>query len=153
MSNTKIIGAVVVVALAGAWIAWLSNGSATTAMVTPPDTTATSTKPIIVDRRKYADGTYTASGAYAAPSGGEQVEVTLTLANDIVTNAVFVGKATQPTSAFMQERFKAGFTEQVVGKSIDSISLTVVNGSSLTHGGFMNALAKIKTQALRTTRP
>ena len=47
----------------------------------------------------------------------------------------------------MQGNFKAGFSELVVGKPVDQVSLSVVNGSSLTPKGFMDALAKIKAEA------
>jgi hypothetical protein len=47
----------------------------------------------------------------------------------------------------MQGKFKEGFEEAVVGKPLDEIALTVVNGSSLTPKGFMDALTKVKLEA------
>lgn len=95
----------------------------------------------------YKDGTYTADGNYTSPAGQEEVGVTLTLANGVVTDASFEGKATNPGSKMMQGKFSEGYKAMVVGKSIDEISLGVVNGSSLAPKGFMDAVAKIKAEA------
>jgi uncharacterized protein with FMN-binding domain len=114
-----------------------------------PDTSmaTSSTSDVAVVGKQYADGTYSATGNYRSPAGPESVEVSLTLANGVITDATFKGDATAPRSMQMQSQFAAGFKEQVVGKSIDSLSLTVVNGSSLTPRGFMDAVSKIKAQA------
>jgi len=95
----------------------------------------------------YKDGAYSSTGTYVSPAGQEEVDITLTLQGGVVASAVFVGKATNPGSVKNQGLFKAGFELQVVGKPIDSINLTVVNGSSLTPKGFMDALMKIKAEA------
>ncbi len=97
--------------------------------------------------QKYADGTYAAVGSYVSPAGQEAVDVSITLKNGVIASATFQGEATHPTSKRMQENFGKGYQELVVGKSIDDVSLTVVNGSSLTSKGFMDALAKIKVEA------
>lgn len=97
--------------------------------------------------RVYKNGTYSADGIYRSPAGGESVSITLTLKDDVVTATSFQGHATAPKSVVMQEKFAAGFQELVVGKSIDELSLDVVNGSSLTGAGFMDAVAKIKAEA------
>jgi hypothetical protein len=95
----------------------------------------------------YKNGTYSATGAYASPAGKETVDVTITLADDVVTAATFKGNATNPGSVNNQGKFAAGFEKAVVGKKLSDIKLTVVNGSSLTPQGFMDALAQIKTEA------
>jgi hypothetical protein len=84
---------------------------------------------------------------YDSPAGEESVHVSVTLKNDAVTSATFTGNATNVRSKNYQEAFSKGFTEQVVGESIDQVKVGVVNGASLTGGGFMDALAKIKTSA------
>jgi uncharacterized protein with FMN-binding domain len=96
---------------------------------------------------KYADGSYSATGGYTSPGGAESVDVSLTLKDGVITVAAFKGNAQRPISVKMQGQFAAGFTEQVVGKSIDQLSLSVVNGSSLTPKGFMDAVTKIKLEA------
>ena len=95
----------------------------------------------------YKDGTYGAEGVYASPAGGESVKVSLTIKNDAVTDATFSGDATHEKSIKMQNAFGTGFKEQVVGKSLDEVSVGVVNGSSLTGIGFMDAVKKIKAEA------
>ena len=105
------------------------------------------TTPIITTTNHYKDGTYSATGNYGSPAGSESVDVSVTLVNNVVTDATFKGNGTNPATVFNQGHFKEGFKEKVVGKSIDDISLSVVNGSSLTPKGFMDALAKIKVEA------
>jgi uncharacterized protein with FMN-binding domain len=110
-----------------------------------PTSGTSDTAPVVA--AAYKDGTYTQKGAYTSPAGTESVEVSVTLAGDVVTAATFKGEATNPGSVKNQEKFATGYTSLVVGKKIDEISLTVVNGSSLTPVGFMDALAKVKTEA------
>lgn len=95
----------------------------------------------------YKDGAYSAGGAYTSPAGPESVEVTLMLKDGAVTNVTFKGNAENPKSKMFQEKFGEGISAQVVGKSVDSLDLAVVNGSSLTPKGFMDALEKIKQEA------
>lgn len=95
----------------------------------------------------YADGTYTQTGTYISPAGQETITISLTLEDDVVTDASFEGHATNPGSVQNQAKFAGGFEEAVVGKALDEIALTVVNGSSLTPNGFMDAAAKIKAEA------
>jgi uncharacterized protein with FMN-binding domain len=95
----------------------------------------------------YKDGTYKATGAYTSPAGQESVSVSLTLSGDIITAATFSGTAENPGSKNWQAAFSKGFTQVVVGKDIDSLALSVVNGSSLTSKGFMEAVASIKKEA------
>jgi uncharacterized protein with FMN-binding domain len=96
---------------------------------------------------EYTDGTYSASGSYTAPSGTETVDVTVTLAGNVVTGLEVVGEATDPTAKLHQGEFIAGINAQVVGKKIDELSIHKVGGSSLTSGGFNTALASIKADA------
>ena len=95
----------------------------------------------------YVDGTYSANGTYSSPAGNEEVSVTITLEDDVIVSATFTGNATHPTSVKLQGMFSDGYEALVVGTSIDSVNLDVVNGSSLTPIGFENALNSIKSQA------
>ncbi len=117
-----------------------------TAPTAAPGTTPTNNAPTAA-ASTYADGTYSMSGGYVSPAGRETVTVSVTLANDIITNATFTGDATNSSSVRNQGRFAEGYTSLVVGKDIDSVELGVVNGSSLTGIGFNDAIAKIKTEA------
>lgn len=100
-----------------------------------------------MESHMYQDGTYSATGVYRSPAGGEQVNVSITLDDDVVTNVSFTGDATHPKSMAMQKAFSEGFAQQVVGKSLDEVNVGIVNGSSLTGIGFMEAVAKIKAEA------
>jgi len=95
----------------------------------------------------YTDGTYTESGDYEAPSGAETVEVTVTLADGIITDVTVVGDATDPTAQSRQAQFIAGIADIVEGKNIDDLDVQKVGGSSLTSGGFNVAIEAIKADA------
>lgn len=104
-------------------------------------------KKVFVAKNGYKDGTYTQTGSYVSPAGPEDVDVTLTLKSNVITDVSFLGKAKNQGSVFNQTNFTAGFKELVIGKNLDEVSLTVVNGASLTPKGFNNAIEKIKAVA------
>ncbi|NYF09722.1 uncharacterized protein with FMN-binding domain [Leifsonia sp. AK011] len=119
---------------------------------TEPDTGATSepTTPTETDTGStgtYADGSYTESGQYQSPNGTETVDVTLTLADGVVTAVEIGTHPSNPNTEHYQGEFASGISAEIVGKSIDDISVTKVAGSSLTSGGFMKALEAIKADA------
>lgn len=95
----------------------------------------------------YKDGTYTENGTYISPGGRESIEVTITVANDIITDATVKGSATSGEAKEYQDDFASGYKTLVVGKDIDEVSLSRVAGSSLTSNGFNAALELIKTDA------
>lgn len=95
----------------------------------------------------YNDGSYSATGSYMSPGGEDQIAVTLTLANDIITNVSVAPEPGDRTSQKYQNKFLSGYRQFVIGKNIDSVNLTKVSGSSLTPKGFDDALAQIKSQA------
>lgn len=152
-NNTlKIVGAIIVVAVL-AFLVWefglkgKTSGSSMQASPTPSGAGSMEISPSQAVTASFKDGTYSANGTYENPAGSQTVQVSLTLKDGVVTAATFTGHPDNPTTITMQNKFKAGFTQEVVGKPIDQIALTVVNGSSLTPKGFMDALNKIKTQA------
>ena len=108
---------------------------------------ATSAPSSVAVHQEYKNGMFSAAGEYQAPSGKEEINVSLTLRNGVITDATYAGTAMQGRSKMMQEAFGAGYKQLVVGKSIDSLSLDVVNGSSLTPMGFMDAVKKIRMEA------
>jgi hypothetical protein len=73
--------------------------------------------------------------------------VTLVIAQNKITDAILQVKATNEVSNQLQVAFGQGFKQYVVGKSVNEVALTVVNGASLTPLGFMDALEKIKVQS------
>jgi uncharacterized protein with FMN-binding domain len=125
--------------LAGALAGCSTPAPATTDSGSTPDDAATS--------GTYEDGTYTESGSYQAPSGTETVEVTLTLADNVITEVEVVGNATDPEAKVHQGEFADGIAAVVVGKNIDEIQVDRVGGSSLTSDGFTAAVDAIKADA------
>ncbi|GAA1963872.1 hypothetical protein [Microbacterium aquimaris] len=95
----------------------------------------------------HADGSYTAEGSYATPESVETVTVTVTLEGDIVTAVEVVGEPTNAESQRYQAEFIGGIAAEVVGKDIDEVSVSRVAGSSLTSGGFRQALDQIKADS------
>lgn len=98
----------------------------------------------------YADGTYTATGEYTAPSGKEHVDVELTLEGDTVTAVTVTPTATDRQAAGFQQQFADGIAAEVVGKDIDTLNVSRVAGSSLTSGGFNAAVEAIKAEAVES---
>lgn len=95
----------------------------------------------------YTDGTYTASGSYQTPESVEEISVTVTLADDVITSVEVAGDPQARESQQYQSQFIGGISDVVVGKDIDEISVSRVAGSSLTSGGFNKAIEEIKTEA------
>ena len=119
----------------------------TTVKNTNPNPTPTPT-PIPAPAGKYKNGTFSTTGSYNSPGGQDQFGLSITIKNNIVSSATFTPMAMSGSSSRYQMMFNQGFQSQVVGKNIDQVSVGVVNGASLTSMAFMNALQKIKSQAL-----
>lgn len=99
------------------------------------------------DAESYADGEYTAEGSYQTPESVETISVTVDLADDVVTAVEVTGDPTRAESEQYQGQFIGGISQEVVGKRLDEISVDRVAGSSLTSGGFMQAVDKIRADA------
>jgi len=97
----------------------------------------------------YADGTYTAEGSYATPESVETITVTVTLADDIVTDVKVSGDPQKRESEQYQSQFIGGIADVVVGQDIAELQVSRVAGSSLTSGGFNEAIQEIKSEAAR----
>ncbi|WP_194411129.1 FMN-binding protein [Microbacterium cremeum] len=95
----------------------------------------------------YADGTYTADGSYATPESVEKITVTVTLEDDVITSVEVTGDPQKSESEQYQGQFIGGIAEVVEGQHIDDIQVSRVAGSSLTSGGFNDAIETIKAEA------
>ncbi|MDR6988902.1 uncharacterized protein with FMN-binding domain [Paenarthrobacter nitroguajacolicus] len=95
----------------------------------------------------YKDGTYSADGTYASPNGQETVGVELTLAGGTVSAVNITTHPSNPNTKKFQGEFASGISAQIVGKNIDELNVSKVAGSSLTSGGFNEAVEQIKSQA------
>ncbi len=95
----------------------------------------------------YTDGTYTAEGSYQTPETVEQISVTLTFEDGVVTEVEVTGDPQARETEQYQGQFIAGIAEEVEGRPIDELDVSRVAGSSLTSGGFNAAVEDIKDQA------
>ncbi|WP_439031998.1 FMN-binding protein [Gordonia terrae] len=96
---------------------------------------------------EYKNGEYTAVGEYISPGGPQTVGVTVTLSNSVITAVSVDTSQTKGPSLEYQGKFAGGISDVVVGKNIDEIEVDKVSGSSLTSGGFNDAIAQIKQEA------
>jgi hypothetical protein len=110
-------------------------------VTTPPPTP----KP---GKTSYKNGTYSAKGDYTYHSGSEQITISLTLKDDIVTDTTFQAVPSVPMSGKFQKMFSDNYKPMVIGKNIGEVcGLDKVSGSSLTPKGFNDACLKIQAQA------
>lgn len=137
------------VALAGCSTTTTAEASPTTApeKTSAPATPSTGSTGSVSSGAVYKDGTYTADGSYSTPESVEKISVTVTLADDVITNVEVTGTPTKRESEQYQGQFIGGISSEVVGKKIDEISVSRVAGSSLTSGGFNKAIDEIKAEA------
>jgi uncharacterized protein with FMN-binding domain len=119
------------------------GGAAETSAATPSAGTST----LASSGSQYKDGTYSADGTYVSPNGTETVGVELTLAGGTVTGVNITQHPSNPNTRKFQGEFAGGIAAQVVGKNIDELNVSKVAGSSLTSGGFKQAVEQIKAEA------
>ncbi|WP_040164840.1 FMN-binding protein [Microbacterium gorillae] len=119
--------------------------AAPTAEATTPTPTASSEAE---NTSGYKDGSYTADGQYQTPHGTvESVTVTVALKDGVVESVDVTGQPIERETEQYQSKFIGGIAAEVVGKSIDDLSVSRVAGSSLTSGGFNKAIEEIKQEA------
>lgn len=88
--------------------------------------------------------TYKESVSYLTPARTEhKMNILLTVSAGIVTGASIVYDEGEGFSNGHQERFDNAYKAQVVGKSLENISLERVGGASLTSEAFNRAVAAI----------
>ena len=122
-------------------------GDKTVAETAPVAVIAPAPTPVAA-KQKYFDGQYSAEGSYEIPNKEiEKVTVSLTLKDGMITAVDFVANPTEQASVYNVGKFKETYKSEVVGKNIDEVALTVVNGASLSPKGFMDALSAIKVKA------
>lgn len=123
------------------------GASSVSSAQTATPASASNTSATTATTSAYKDGTYSATSEYYVPHGTEQIQVSVTLANGVVTTSSVTNSESNRDSALFQENFAAAYKNYVVGKSINSLHLSTVSGASDTTQGFNDALSKIATQA------
>lgn len=150
-NSARFIALAALVVIGGGAIAYALTGKKTEvtqeSAVTTSSSTTSTTDTANSSSSTYKDGTYTATGSYLSPGGTEQIGVTVTLKNNVVTDVSVTPKPVSEEGAQFQNIFSGNFKQYVIGKDIASIHLTTVSGSSLTPQGFNDALTKIEAEA------
>ena len=160
LSTGLAIGAMIVIALVGLTVL-RKQGEKPVAVKTKPTavvnnvqkadvTTIVTTKPsisITQTMNTYKNGKYNAIGTYQTPGGTEKIGVELTVKDGVIAEITVDELGIRPISKKMQADFGAHYKPLVIGKSIDTVSLSKVSGSSLSSGGFNNAIEQIKSEA------
>lgn len=104
-----------------------------------PDTPVSST---------YKEGSYNATGNYQSPGGSQEIKISISLASDgTISDSSAQPDNKSSDSKFYQGSFISNYKDKVVGKKISEIKLDHVGASSLTSGGFNDALKMIENQA------
>jgi uncharacterized protein with FMN-binding domain len=114
-----------------------------------PGTVTTGTSTGSTTHGSYKDGSYNSNGSYVSPGGQETINVALTLKANVVTAITVKTVTADPTATQYEAMFVQGISKVVVGKTLDSLAVTKVSGSSLTSQGFDKALEAIKTAAAK----
>lgn len=96
---------------------------------------------------EFTAGTYTGEGSYSNPGGTSSVSVEMTLTADGTVEDVTVTPEASGTSLQYQEKFAGGIADEVVGKKLADLDVSKVAGSSLTSGGFNQAVEQIAAEA------
>lgn len=114
-----------------------------------PEATPREGEPVISSESppapEYRDGQYTARGIYGSLPSHQ--DVTLTLADGVISGATITTPAENEISLGYQRRFAAALPAAIVGRNIDGLNVDRLAGSSGCSEGFHNALQKIKQQA------
>ena len=110
-------------------------------------TSATGSPAPVSNTSGYKDGTYKATSSYYVPHGREDIQVSLTLQNGIVTASSIRNSENDFDSAGYQEDFAAEYKQYVVGRKIDGLRLSYIAGASDTTQGFNDAVSRIASQA------
>ncbi len=140
--NTKIVPSSNLVVPASATTTVPVSNDTKTNLITPSTSLQTASS------FKYKDGTYSSNGAFDTPDGTERIGVGATISGDKVTRlSIDDSNINSSESAQYTRRFMNGINSMVVGRSLDSISVSRVSGASLTPMGFNRALETIKNEA------
>lgn len=93
-----------------------------------------------------ATGSFTGEASYSTGRAVHELDVTLTLADDVVTavDITYDGLGEPQTPAL--RNFNEAYEPEVIGKNIDEINLSRVGGASWTSDAFNEAVAEIRGQ-------
>lgn len=121
-----------------------TNPVSSSSTATPPTSNSSSGSSSSSTSAK--DGTFTAASTYYVPHSEEEIKVSLTLKNGIITDSSVENSEGDRTSAMFQEDFAASYKSYVVGKNISGLQIGIVSGASDTTQAFNDALGRIASQ-------
>ncbi|MBA4607765.1 MULTISPECIES: FMN-binding protein [Aeromicrobium] len=129
-----------------------AEDDASSSSKTPSATTPSASEPAAsapAGAAAFTPGEYEATGSYTTPDGQTQsIDVEVTLAADgTITELDADGNAEGGNSEQFQGKFESGIDAQVEGRKITDLDVDKVSGSSLTSGGFNDAIDQIIGQA------
>ncbi len=91
-----------------------------------------------------ADGIYSQNVTYATPGGNENVNMTISVENDVVNTVSITAASPNPISAGFISKVNAALPELVVGKKITALDIPKqIAGSSLTTAAFKQYVADV----------
>lgn len=93
----------------------------------------------------YKNGTYRTQQSYRTPGGQYQMDLSVTVTNDKVTNTTLSFGAGGGDG--YSKRFNTSYQSQIVGQDLGTVSLSRVGGASLTTKAFNTVINTIKSQA------
>ena len=133
---------VVGIAITGVVVASNSKSSSSSSVASSTASTKIAAVPT-----SFKDGNYTATGQYNSPDGVEKIDVTIVVANNMITDTTAKPQPASYTSMRYQGWFLDAYKTMVVGKKLSSVKLGNVSGSSLTPIGYDDAITQIQQQA------
>lgn len=121
-----------------------SSSSGSSSSSSSGSTSATSTSDT---SSSYTDGIYKTDESYQSPGGQEEIAVSVTVKNDLIAAVSVTSVKSEGQGAQYQAQFESAISSAVVGKSLASLSVSTVAGSSLTSSAFNAALDAIRSDA------
>lgn len=76
--------------------------------------------------------------SYVSPAGNETIELSVSVADGVITAVTATPQATNEISKKLQTSFSEKVSAQVVGKKISDLGADAIGGASLTTGAFKN---------------
>lgn len=101
----------------------------------------------VATMNRFRNGSYTTAASYFTPARTRHdMDITLTISDDIVTDAVIIYDGGAPETGH-HRRFDDAYKAAVIGQPLANISLARVGGASLTSEAFNEAVDTIEQQA------
>jgi uncharacterized protein with FMN-binding domain len=123
------------------------SSTAGTSSATDTPSTATSPATAATNTSNYKDGSYSATASYVTPGGIESIDLTVTIKAGVIVDSSIASSGKSDHAQEHQAAFASGYKTLVVGKNVDSVTVSRVSGASLTSNAFNDALAQIKKNA------